>query len=209
MFAYCGNNPVNFKDTEGTLAGIIIGGVVGAITGALSAKASGQSVLFGAVIGGLAGMAAGTAGLFIATISNPVVAGGVGAIVNGLIGAGSNAFNQYVNYRLQDKARRENSGKGNTTTGQSQEDADKAYSAASFSAYFNLKDPHTSLNFAVSTGLSVGGGVVGGLLACGSSQAITSLSESTDLLLDAANSFGTSMMQIIFDPITKGEAGVN
>lgn len=200
MFAYCGNNPVNCKDTEGTLAGLIIGGVIGAVTGALSAKASGQSVLFGAVIGGLAGVAAGTVGLFVAAISNTALAIGVSTAANALIGAGSSAFNQYVNYRLQDKAKRENVGTGYAITGQGQAVADAAYNAESFSEYFSWMDVAEA---------SVWGGVggyLGGKLSCGGNQTISfsppsGLEEVSNLAMSALASVGPPLIQVLIDPI--------
>ena len=133
MFAYCNNNPVNHADTEGKMANIIIGGVIGAIAGGISAAIKGENVLFGALVGGLTGMAAGTVGVLAPGASRLVTAG-----INGLIGMAGEAFNQYINYRLQDKAKREHEKSGNitslgsTSNGQSQEVANRAYSANSF-----------------------------------------------------------------------------
>lgn len=169
MYAYCNNNPVNHADTEGTIANVIIGAAIGAVFGGINAAINGESILFGAVVGGLAGVASATVGLFVAgcKIGTAIA---VSAVANGLIGASSNAFNQYVNYRLQDKAKRENTGKGNTAVGQSQEIANKAYAAESFGDYFNLKeDQDTRNSFISATICSIGGGALGGWASMGPS----------------------------------------
>ena len=204
MFAYCGNNPVNCKDTEGTIAGLIIGGIIGAVTGALSAKASGQNVLFGAVIGGLAGVASGTVGLFVATISKLGTAIAVSAIANGLIGAGSNAFNQYVNYRLQDKAKRENKENGIVTTsgstanGQRQDVADAAYNKT-WEEYFDKSAVRSAFRWGVV------GGAIGGKLSHGGKQTINlgwpTYDETQGIAIDTASSVGLNMIQVLIDPI--------
>ena len=146
MYAYCGNNPVNREDDQGQLwgtivANVLVGGVMGAIAGGLSAKANGESALFGVVIGGLTGAATGMVSMFasVATVGKAIAS----VVAYFLVGAGGNALNQYTNYRLQDKPKRENAQNGVVTTsgstasGQSQDVADAAYNASCFDVYFD------------------------------------------------------------------------
>lgn len=143
MFAYCNNNPVNRQDEQGTLFNVIAGGVIGAIFGGVSAAINGENVLFGALIGGMTGMAIATVGIFVT--ANTFAAGVIKAATGAVFNAASNAFNQYTNYRLQDKAKRENEKNGVTTSssstlnGQSQAIADEAYNAKTFGAYVDKK----------------------------------------------------------------------
>ncbi len=62
LFAYCGNNPANFDDSEGHLfsvMGAVIGGVIGGIMGGITAAANGKSVTAGVATGAFSGFLIG------------------------------------------------------------------------------------------------------------------------------------------------------
>lgn len=123
MFAYCGNNPVKRVDSTGELFfGAIVSGVLGAISGGLSAARNGENIIVGAVIGGLVGATIGLVGGVAATALKAakgiVTATKVvltAAAVSGAVYAGGDVMTQYINYRLQDKSKRENAQKGIVT----------------------------------------------------------------------------------------------
>ena len=91
LFAYCGNDPVNFVDPSGHMAvwlsGIIIsaviGVVIGAVYGGFTAKANDQKVLDGALIGAGAGALMGV-GTYVASWFLAPVIVGQAAIVGGV-----------------------------------------------------------------------------------------------------------------------------
>lgn len=80
MFAYCLNNPVALKDSEGGLANMVIGGIVGGLIGGLTSAMQGDSFLAGAAQGAVSGAIAGfgvDAALILvtaATVASPVIA---------------------------------------------------------------------------------------------------------------------------------------
>ncbi len=94
MFAYCGNNPVSRKDSEGKFWNFVIGGIVGAIVGGVTAavssyketgKINGASVLLGAATGAVGGLI-GASGISV-----------VGqAVASGVISAANNVGNSLI-----------------------------------------------------------------------------------------------------------------
>ena len=70
MFAYCLNNPLPTKDTQGTIANWIIGGLVGGLIGGISSAAEGNGFWRGAAQGAVSGAIAGAGvDLAIATVA--------------------------------------------------------------------------------------------------------------------------------------------
>ena len=98
MFAYCGNNPVVFTDSQGTFFFTAIGAVIGAACGAVSAfieEKTGDdfvaSVCSGATSGAISGAAAdvllitgGSAGAITLTMAG---AGAIGAVASNVVEA--------------------------------------------------------------------------------------------------------------------------
>lgn len=213
MFAYCGNNPVARQDTTGHFFGTILGGIIGAVGGAIGAALNGENVLVGALTGGLAGIAIG----MICDLT--VASGGVGAIVLGAIAcgitaAGANGMNQYTNYRLQDKAKREaalaqedNSSAqfhGSTANGQSQTVADRAFQSETFSDYVQIESICASgLTSAILFPVSVGGNLLISNAMRG--DAFQSLGNNISTLIVSG---GTSFLQIPFDLAGQTVTGV-
>ncbi len=89
LYAYAGNNPVNFIDPRGEFIGALVGAVAGAVVGVVStvvtAAVTGQPLTAGDLIGAAVGGAV-TGGLL--GLCGPVCAGGAGLILSG-IGAGA------------------------------------------------------------------------------------------------------------------------
>ena len=201
MFAYCGNNPVNRKDEQGKLFNVIVGGVVGAIFGGISAAINGENVLFGALIGGMTGMAVATVGVFVT--ANTLAAGIIKAATGALINAAGNLLNQYTNYRLQDKAKRENERNGITTTsgstlnGQSQSVADNAYNAESFDEYVNWKSVGISAVTAASA--SALSSIYSTIAPKSNLTGLPKIVWPTEVARDVMVSFEISMIQCAFD----------
>lgn len=98
MFAYCNNNPVQYKDDSGesaTIAGAILGGIFGAINGIMSGG-SFTEVLACAAVGAVTGAIAG----FVADVS--VASCGVGgailasALAGGICSAANSCASQSI-----------------------------------------------------------------------------------------------------------------
>ena len=104
MYAYCGNNPVNFVDPSGEFAiGIIVGGIVGAVGGIISASISGTSLTAGAISGAFTGATIGAIGeAFAASAATAGAAtpayAAIAIAFSGVAGALGNYINQSINY---------------------------------------------------------------------------------------------------------------
>ena len=179
MFAYCGNNPVNREDSKGRWFSVVAGGVLGAVFGGISAYKNGENVLAGVLIGGAVGALTGVVGKFAGSVMGKFLGSftakvggllltGTKVIAGGLLYAGGNALNQYVNYRQQNNAKRRSGQKGTVRSqgssayefavGQSQAVADRAYAAETFVEYFDAK----SVTYAAISGaLFTGAGLFG------------------------------------------------
>lgn len=90
LFAYCGNDPVNFIDTSGSIPFMVItaaiGIVVGAIAGGIIAAISGGDVCAGIILGSLAG---GLIGLGAGALAGAMLAGSVVASTSAVVAGGS------------------------------------------------------------------------------------------------------------------------
>ncbi len=97
MFAYCGNDPVQFKDPTGKFglfaAIIAAGAIVGAVLGAFTAATTGGNIIEGAIEGGITGAVAATCGLLI---SNPVVAIATATAGGFITDVATQATTQYI-----------------------------------------------------------------------------------------------------------------
>ncbi len=210
MFAYCGNNPVKRQDIKGNLFGTIVGGILGAIAGGVNAAIKGENVVAGAVIGGLVGAAIGTVGGIAATALKLVRGVAAAKVVlataaaSAAIYAGGDALNQYTNYRLQDKAKRENAQKGVVTTkgstsnGQSQAVADRAYNARTFSEYVDTGSIiHSAISGGIFSAISLGSGWL--LSTVGNPESCVLTQATQGLIRDAFVSTELSCFQFLFD----------
>ena len=91
LYAYCGNDPVNYYDPTGhsaILIALAIGAVLGGIYGGISAAANGQNVLAGIAIGAVVG---GVTGLITEAASVPLMLLGTFAV-----GAGGDIASQMI-----------------------------------------------------------------------------------------------------------------
>ena len=89
MFAYCGNNPMNYSDPSGRLFFTLLGAVTGAITGYIDAKVAGEDPMKGLKAGAAAGAIAG-AGIDIGVAVTALTGGsgiGAGVAIAGIFGA--------------------------------------------------------------------------------------------------------------------------
>ncbi len=179
MFAYCGNNPVNREDSKGRWFSVVAGGVLGAVFGGISAYKNGENVLAGVLIGGDVGALTGVVGKFAGSVMGKFLGSftakvggllltGTKVIAGGLLYAGGNALNQYVNYRQQNNAKRRSDQKGTVRSqgssayefavGQSQAVADRAYAAETFVEYFDAESvKYAALSGALFTGAGLFG----------------------------------------------------
>ena len=93
-YAYCGNNPINRKDSAGTLFFTAIGALVGGVIGGLSAMFNGEDIIAGAAGGAVTG------GIMGALTDVTVVTGGaaapVAAVVVGAVAGGAGDFTTQV-----------------------------------------------------------------------------------------------------------------
>jgi len=102
LYAYCGNNPIMYIDSNGEIFFLVtaaIGAVAGAVVGGVVAAATGKNVLagvgIGAAAGGIIGLTGGAAAAYIVTGS---VTASTGAVVAGLGAAGATAAGSGATY---------------------------------------------------------------------------------------------------------------
>ena len=89
MFAYCGNNPVNYCDSSGRFFFTLLGAVIGAAVGYIDAYIAGEDPIKGAIAGGVSGAIAGAgvdAGVAITILTGGAGIGLAAATVLGAVG---------------------------------------------------------------------------------------------------------------------------
>ena len=153
LYAYCGNNPVNYSDPSGHLfLGTIVGGIVGGIFGGLGALVSGKSVKAGIVSGAMTGAIIGFLG------DNVISGGSTTAVAAGILYAGAaiigNITNQYLNYRIE--TRNENIKSENAyvlAKNNSSKNNEKVYAGVEYSNFEDYIDYRSVAVSALSSGL--------------------------------------------------------
>ena len=93
-YAYCGNNPINRKDSAGTLFFTAIGALVGGIIGGISAAINGEDVVAGIAGGAVTGGIMGA--LTDVTVATGGAAAPVAAVVVGAVAGGAGDFTTQV-----------------------------------------------------------------------------------------------------------------
>lgn len=97
LWAYCGNNPVSYKDTNGNFLGTIIGAVVGGIVGGVSAALTGDDVWAGIGSGAISGAVTGFAADFSVATCGAGAPIAVGIVASATFGAIGTAGGYYLN----------------------------------------------------------------------------------------------------------------
>ena len=94
-FAYCENEPVNNKDSNGYFINAVIGSVFGAAFGALEAKLTKSNVKYGAITGAISGFISGL-GVDIAIATG----GTIGTLISAALGATASVISKLITYYL-------------------------------------------------------------------------------------------------------------